>query len=74
MLEKRAILYLFSFVLIQFIVLLIAFEFLRKPWEGVEVELERVLELEQNKILENTISCFDLSQRDDQEIGLPNVG
>jgi len=32
-----------------------------------------VLELEQNKILENSISCFDLSQRDDLEIGA-NVG
>ena len=44
--------------------MLIAFEFLRKPWEGVEVELERVLELEQNKILENTISVIEFSQQD----------
>ena len=62
--EARAVLYLYSFVFIQLIVMLIAFEFLRKPWEGVEVELERVLELEQNKILENTISVIEFSQQD----------
>lgn len=40
--------------------IIIVFEFMRKPWEGVEIELEKALELEQNKILENEISCMTM--------------
>jgi hypothetical protein len=52
--------YLFSFVIIQFVILVIIFEFMRRPWEGVEIELEKVLELQQNKILEDSISSMTM--------------
>jgi len=29
---------------------------MRKPWEGSEIELEKILQLQQNKILEDSIS------------------
>lgn len=35
--------YWLGFILIQLVVLLITFEFMRKPWEGAEVELEKIL-------------------------------
>ena len=62
LLDSRAQLYLISFVLIQLVIQVIAFEFLRKPWEGQEVELERVLELEQNKLLEGDISEMTMNE------------
>jgi hypothetical protein len=34
---------------------------MRRPWEGVEIELEKVLELQQNKILEDSISSMTLA-------------
>ena len=46
LLSSKAQVYLFSFVVIQFIILVIIFEFMRRPWEGVEIELEKVLELQ----------------------------
>jgi hypothetical protein len=42
--------------------LVIIFEFMRRPWEGVEIELEKVLELQQNKILEDSISEMTLAE------------
>ena len=38
--------YLFAFIIVQIVFIVIVFEFMRKPWEGVEIELERALELE----------------------------
>ena len=35
---------------------------MRRPWEGVEIELEKVLELQQNKILEDSISSLTLTE------------
>jgi hypothetical protein len=46
LLTTKTQIYLFSFVFIQFIILVIIFEFMRRPWEGVEIELEKVLELQ----------------------------
>jgi hypothetical protein len=43
-LNKKLIVYLYSFVVIQLIVIVAVFEFMRKPWDGVENELERALE------------------------------
>jgi hypothetical protein len=42
-------------------VLLFIFEIFRKPWEGVEIELEKVLELQQNKILDDSVSSMTFS-------------
>ena len=55
--------YLFAFVVMEIVFIVIVFEFMRKPWEGVEIELERALELEQNKILEDEISCMTLENQ-----------
>jgi hypothetical protein len=60
LLSGKSLVYLFSFVMIQLIILIIIFEFMRRPWEGVEVELEKVLELQQNKILEDSISSMTM--------------
>lgn len=54
--------YLYGFILIQFVIIYIVFEFMRKPWRGVEIELEKVLTLQQNKILEDSISMIDFGQ------------
>jgi hypothetical protein len=45
LISTKAQVYLFSFVVIQLIIIIIIFEFMRRPWEGVEIELEKVLEL-----------------------------
>ena len=45
-LSNKTFIYLYSFVLIQLIMMVIIFEFMRRPWEGVEIELEKVLELQ----------------------------
>lgn len=41
--------------------LLIIFEFVRKPWEGAEVELEKILQLQRDKVLEDSVSELTLS-------------
>ena len=35
---------------------------MRKPWEGVEIELEKAMDLQQNKMFEDSISAMVLSQ------------
>mmetsp|Transcript_42371 Transcript_42371/g.65037 ORF Transcript_42371/g.65037 Transcript_42371/m.65037 type:complete len:94 (+) Transcript_42371:2641-2922(+) len=62
LLSWRAKVYLFSFVFIQFIMIVTVFEFMRSPWEGVEIELEKALELQQNKVLEDSISCMTMTE------------
>jgi hypothetical protein len=37
--------YLYAFILIELIFILATFEIFRKPWEGMEIELEKILEL-----------------------------
>ena len=53
--------YLLSVVLVELIVLLTVFELMRRPWEGIELEVEKVLELEQNKLFDNSISAYELN-------------
>jgi len=48
--------YAVGLVIIQLVVIIITFEFMRKPWDGTEIELEKVLTLQQNKVLEDSIS------------------
>ncbi len=62
LLSWRAKVYLFSFLFIQFIMIVTVFEFMRSPWEGVEIELEKALELQQNKVLEDSISCMTMTE------------
>ena len=43
-LSQRITLYLFAFLIIQVMVIFTTFEFIRKPWEGQELEVERVIQ------------------------------
>ncbi len=43
-LSKRTSIYLFAFLLIQVMVIITVFEFVRKPWEGRELEIEGVMQ------------------------------
>lgn len=52
--------YLLSAVVVQLVVLVTVFEFLRRPWEGVELEIEKILEFQENKILEDCMSSIDM--------------
>ena len=53
---------MFGFIFIQLVVIIITFEFMRQPWEGKEVEFEKILQLQQDKILEDSISMFNLDE------------
>lgn len=57
--------YWLGLIAIQLFVIVITFEFMRKPWEGVEIELEKILQLQQQKILEDSISAMSVSQAPD---------
>ena len=61
LISGKFVVYMFIFILIQLLVIVFMFEIFRKPWEGVEIELEKVLELQQNKILDDSVSSMALS-------------
>jgi len=42
-LSKRFNIYLFAFLVIQAMVVFTVFEFIRKPWEGREQEIEKAI-------------------------------
>jgi len=50
LLGKKSFVYLYSFVLIQLVIIVTIFEFMRKPWDGIENELERALEQQNNNL------------------------
>ena len=52
----------------------VVFEFMRSPWEGVEIELERVLELQQHKILEDSISVMTMQNPGNEGQNEENCG
>ena len=74
LLPNKVMIYLYSFVIIQWVVLIIIFEFMRRPWEGVEIELEKVLELQQNKILEDSISSMTMNELQSQMLAADDLG
>jgi hypothetical protein len=41
-LNKRWVIYLFAYLVIQIMILFTAFEFIRKPWDGKELEIEKI--------------------------------
>ena len=47
---------------------------MRSPWEGVEIELERVLELQQHKILEDSISVMTMQNPGNEGQNEENCG
>ena len=46
LLAPKTAVYLLAFVFIQFVVIIIIFEFMRRPWEGQEILLEKALEIQ----------------------------
>lgn len=46
LMHLKSVVYLLSFVLVQLIVLVTVFEFMRRPWEGIELEVEKILDLQ----------------------------
>ena len=62
MLSTKAIIYLISFVVIELLVIIMMFEFLRKPWDGAEIELERVLALQEVKLFNDSISEMTMTE------------
>jgi len=76
-LSKRVSIYLFAFLVVQLskhssyhytlpVVLFTVFEFIRKPWDGKELEIERVQHMQENNILDSISSDDDNSPRDDE--------
>ena len=65
LLNRKIVVYLFSFVFIQLVVIITVFEFMRKPWDGVENELEKAMEFYNNKLLDDSISCMTMMREDE---------
>lgn len=55
-LSKRINIYLFAFLVIQSMVVFTAFEFIRKPWDGKELEIEKALQEQANNLFESISS------------------
>jgi len=43
--STRVSIYMMGFIVVQLVVIIITFEFMRQPWEGKEVEFEKILQL-----------------------------
>ena len=56
-LTKQVCIYLFAFLIVEIVGLTTYFEFIRKPWEGKELEQERIIQENQNNIFDS-ISSF----------------
>lgn len=55
-LSRRVSIYLFAFLVIEVMVLFTTFEFIRKPWEGRELEAERIISQQGNNMFESISS------------------
>jgi hypothetical protein len=55
-LSKRINIYLFAFLVIQSMVVFTVFEFIRKPWDGKELEIEKALQQQANNLFESISS------------------
>ena len=54
--DKRVGIYLFAFLILQLMILFSLFEFIRKPWEGRELDIELAANAQQNNILDSFAS------------------
>jgi hypothetical protein len=61
LLGKKAFVYLYSYVLIQLVIIFTIFEFMRRPWDGIENDLERALEQQNNNLFNQSLSAVDLT-------------
>ena len=62
LLHPKVLMYILALIFAQLVVIVTVLEFMRKPWEGVEIELEKAMDLQQNKLFEDSISAMVLSQ------------
>lgn len=53
---KRISIYLFAFLIIQLMILFTTFEFIRKPWDGKELEVEKITQQQANNFFESISS------------------
>lgn len=58
-LSKRVSIYLFAYLIIQMMILFTVFEFIRKPWEGKELEAEKIAQLQANHLFDS-ISSYSM--------------
>ena len=63
LLSERISIYLFAIVIVQIMVVLTMFEFVRKPWDGKEMEIEKVINLNHNNIFDS-LSSYNNSDGD----------
>jgi hypothetical protein len=54
--SKRISIYLFAALIIQIMIIYTTFEFVRKPWEGKELEIEKAIQQQANNIFESISS------------------
>lgn len=64
LLSERISIYLFAIVIVQVMVILTMLEFVRKPWDGKEMEIEKVINLNHNNIFDS-LSSYAGSDDDD---------
>ena len=50
MMQRKFLIYMLTIVFIQFFVYLILFEFIRKPWQGVETKAEQAENIEDERL------------------------
>ena len=67
-LNRRISIYLFAYLVIQMMILFTTFEFIRKPWEGKELEIERITQLIDNNLFDS-ISAYTDIDKDNQDVG-----
>jgi hypothetical protein len=66
LLAKKTFVYLYCFVLIQLVVITTCFEFMRNPWNGIENQLEKVLEQQNNNLFNQSLSAVDMSNESEE--------
>lgn len=71
-LNKRWVIYLFAFLVIQVMILFTIFEFIRKPWEGKELEIEKIQSVQQNNLFESISSMHTFD--DENQMGKSQFG
>jgi len=60
MIDRTTVIYLFTFLLIQLLVSLIIFEFIRSPWKGAKLTIEEAEEELENRLFEEEdIGAYD---------------
>jgi hypothetical protein len=56
LLSERVSVYLFAVIVIQIMVILTMLEFVRNPWDGKEMEIEKIINMNHNNIFDSLSS------------------